>query len=372
MRVQLAGGIATGGGTTKFHDVFLEPGTTQQRLFRKNDAAAETTPWYDKPAEIGIAPDGGAGNPADPRLPWQQHDPGRPGPVRRRPQRRRPAELRLQLLRDHAAARRARRRRSSAARSTPRRRRRRPPSRRTRCAWRASTSRTTSRSARRTTATSSRRPSTTSAPRRSCTRSRTGSARRTWSPMQEVAVFADGANALTGLATGARQLHGLHHDQQRRPRDRDRLPGQGRHDGDQRPAASRDTVNGPWASASVCDLYPGKLFDRAPYALDLKKGDLSLHGAEQPLRVAVASDAVPHRRGGVRPRQRGRTLQQDGQERARGGRPQRLRVLHAAADADPGRRAGQPLVRRAGRAGVLVQVQRAPADAGPHRSSRRA
>ena len=70
MRVRLPEGIATGGGTTKFHDLFLEPGTTAQRLFRKNDAAAETTPWSDAPAEIGVAPDGGAGNPADPRLPW--------------------------------------------------------------------------------------------------------------------------------------------------------------------------------------------------------------------------------------------------------------------------------------------------------------
>src|SRR4051794_27732380 len=71
MRVQLPEGIATGGGTTKFNDVFLEPGTTAQRLFRKNTVAADETPWYDKPAEIGIAPDGGAGNPADPRLPWK-------------------------------------------------------------------------------------------------------------------------------------------------------------------------------------------------------------------------------------------------------------------------------------------------------------
>ena len=71
MRVRLLEGIATGGGTTKFRDLFLEPGTTAQRLFRKNDAAAETTPWSDAPAEIGVSPDGGAGNPADPRLPWR-------------------------------------------------------------------------------------------------------------------------------------------------------------------------------------------------------------------------------------------------------------------------------------------------------------
>ena len=43
---------------------------TRRRLFRKNDPAAIDTPWSDTPAELGIAPDGGAGNPADPRLPW--------------------------------------------------------------------------------------------------------------------------------------------------------------------------------------------------------------------------------------------------------------------------------------------------------------
>src|SRR6202012_338795 len=71
MRVHLAEGIATGGGTTKFNDVYLEPGSTvQQRLFRKNVPTAESQPWLDDPEEIGIAPDGGAGNPLDPRLPW--------------------------------------------------------------------------------------------------------------------------------------------------------------------------------------------------------------------------------------------------------------------------------------------------------------
>jgi predicted extracellular nuclease len=72
MRVRLASGIATGGGTTKFRDVFLQPGAGPfSRLFRKNDAAADTTPWSDAPDEIGIAPDGGAHNPADPRQPWR-------------------------------------------------------------------------------------------------------------------------------------------------------------------------------------------------------------------------------------------------------------------------------------------------------------
>ena len=71
MRVRLADGIATGGGTTKFRDVYLRPGTQATRLFRKNSPAAITTPWSDAPDELGVAADGGAHNPADPRLPWR-------------------------------------------------------------------------------------------------------------------------------------------------------------------------------------------------------------------------------------------------------------------------------------------------------------
>ncbi len=72
MRVRLADGIATGGGTTKFRDVYVRPGAGPfSRLFRKNSPAAITTPWSDAPDEIGIAADGGAHNPTDPRLPWR-------------------------------------------------------------------------------------------------------------------------------------------------------------------------------------------------------------------------------------------------------------------------------------------------------------
>jgi predicted extracellular nuclease len=72
MRVRLGSGIATGGGTTKFRDVFVQPGAGPfSRLFRKNSAAAITAPWSDAPDELGIAADGGAGHPADPRLPWR-------------------------------------------------------------------------------------------------------------------------------------------------------------------------------------------------------------------------------------------------------------------------------------------------------------
>ena len=200
MRVQLPEGIATGGGTTKFNDVFLEPGTTAQRLFRKNDARADDTPWYDKPAELGIAPDGGAGNPADPRLPWKSttqvnldlFDIARNvvGPLsfgfsyyKIMPQVGGPAV-------------------SDRARPDQRRRaaRRRPRSRPTRSAWRASTSRTTSRSGRRTTVT--RSPQAEYNERTDAIvkaiKDRLGAPDVV--AMQEVAVFADGANALTGLA----------------------------------------------------------------------------------------------------------------------------------------------------------------------------
>ena len=71
MRVRLPEAIATGGGTTKFRDVFVEPGTVAERLFRQNNQAAINTPWSDAPAELGISPDAGAGNPADPRMPWR-------------------------------------------------------------------------------------------------------------------------------------------------------------------------------------------------------------------------------------------------------------------------------------------------------------
>ena len=183
MRVRLPEAIATGGGTTKFRDVFVEPGTTAQRLFRKNDAAAETTPWSDTPAEIGIAPDGGAGNPADPRLPWRSttqvdldlFDVVRDvvGPLSYGFSF---YKVMPQLTRRARADDPARPDQRHRAADGP------GPAREHACGSRASTSRTTSRSARRTTATSSPRPSTTSAPTRSCARSRTGSRRPTSSP----------------------------------------------------------------------------------------------------------------------------------------------------------------------------------------------
>ena len=67
MRVQLPVGIATGGGTTKFRDLFIEPGTNARRLFRQNKDAAITSPWSDAPASRRRG-EGGGNNPADPRI----------------------------------------------------------------------------------------------------------------------------------------------------------------------------------------------------------------------------------------------------------------------------------------------------------------
>src|SRR3954454_1332407 len=273
MRVQLPVGIATGGGTTKFNDVFLEPGTTAERLFRKNTVAADETPWYDKPAEIGIAPDGGAGNPADPRLPWKSttqvnldlFDIARNvvGPLSYTfsyyeimPQLGGPTPT-IERGPINAVA---------------------PP---TAPAQPANTLRVASFNV------ENFFPVGKDNDGHVITQpeydERTGAIVRAIKDrlaapdvvaMQEVAVFADGSNALTGLAQALGNYTGYittNND------------GRGIATGflvkDGTTATNGrllgNTVNGPWASSSVCDLYPGKLFDRAPYALDIKKGDLS-------------------------------------------------------------------------------------------------
>ena len=103
--------------------------------------------------------------------------------------------------------------------------------------------------------------------------------------VQEVAVFADGANALTGLAAALGNYT---------PYITTNNDGRGIATGFLVKAGTTatngrligNTVLGTWSGESVCDLYvadgsdpgseqDGKLFDRAPYALDLKKGDLS-------------------------------------------------------------------------------------------------
>ncbi len=136
-------GIATGGGTTKFRDLFLEPGTTARRLFRKNDAAAETTPWSDAPAEIGVVARRRRRQPGRSAPAVAVADADRPRPVRRHAQRRRPADVQLQLLQGHAAAaRRGSQRRRAADDPARPDQRRRPadragPAGRTRSAWRS-------------------------------------------------------------------------------------------------------------------------------------------------------------------------------------------------------------------------------------------
>lgn len=59
MRVRLKQGIANSGGTSKFGELFLTPGSTLRRVFR-TDAAADL---------IGTDADAGAGNPANPARP---------------------------------------------------------------------------------------------------------------------------------------------------------------------------------------------------------------------------------------------------------------------------------------------------------------
>ena len=236
MRVQLPEGIATGGGTTKFHDVFVEPGTTAQRLFRKNDPAANSTPWHDKPAELGIAPDGGAGNPADPRLPWKsttqvdldlfdiarnvvgplsfgfsyykimpQLGGARPPTIERGPINAAAPPTAPGAAGQHAARGELQRRELLPGREGERRPRD---------------------HAGRVQRAHGRDREGDQGPPRRAGRGRRPGGRGVRRRRQR----ADRPGA------GARQLHGLHHDQQRRPRDRDRLPGQGRDDGHQRPA----------------------------------------------------------------------------------------------------------------------------------------
>lgn len=59
MRVTLPVGIANSGGTTKFGEVFLTPGTTKQRVFRQNPA----------PSLLALLEDAGSGDPNNPFAP---------------------------------------------------------------------------------------------------------------------------------------------------------------------------------------------------------------------------------------------------------------------------------------------------------------
>ena len=92
--------------------------------------------------------------------------------------------------------------------------------------------------------------------------------------VQEVAVFADGSNALTGLAAALGNYTGYI-----APNNDGRGIATGFLVKNGTTATSGEVigeeVGSPWGSAGVCDLHPGPLFDRAPYKLELKKGDLS-------------------------------------------------------------------------------------------------
>ena len=88
-------------------------------------------------------------------------------------------------------------------------------------------------------------------------------------------MFADGANALTGLAAALGNYTpyiATNND------GRGIAPGFLVKDGT---TATGGGVIGadrpsPWGSTSVCDLHPGPLFDRAPYKIEVKKGDIAL------------------------------------------------------------------------------------------------
>ena len=207
MRVKLDEGIATGGGTTKFRDVFLKPGhTAPAAVPQERDRRGRAQPWTDQPAGDRH------------RARRRRRQPGRPAPAVAL------ADTQVDLdLFDVAhnvvgpltytfsfyeimpqLPRRARTtassRRSRAGRSTPPTRRPRRPSRRTRCGSPPSTSRTTSRWARSTTATHHPGRVRRQDRHRSSRRSTTSSSDPDVVAVQEVAVFANGHNALTGLA----------------------------------------------------------------------------------------------------------------------------------------------------------------------------
>ena len=120
--------------------------------------------------------------------------------------------------------------------------------------------------------------------------------------VQEVAVFADGANALTGLAQALGNYTPYIATNNDGRGIAPGLPGQDRHDR-LRPAAcsAPSEIYNDLAARARATSARGKLFDRAPFELDIKKGDIALDGAEQPLRVAVARERVPDLGGRVRP-----------------------------------------------------------------------
>ena len=106
--------------------------------------------------------------------------------------------------------------------------------------------------------------------------------------VQEVAVFADGANALTGLAAALGNYTGyITTNNDGRGIATGFLVKNGTTASNGRPdRQGRSQAHG--GSSTVCDLHPGPLFDRAPYVIDLPQGRSVVHRDEQPLGVAVA------------------------------------------------------------------------------------
>ena len=281
-----------------------------------------TTPWSDAPAELGIAPDGGAGNPADPRLPWfstrrststcSTSSRNVVGPL----------SFSFSFYKVMPQLDGARRRRSSAARSTPPTRRRRP----TPAAEHAARRRLQRREllpGRQ----GERRPRhhagrvRRARPTRSCSAIRNLLKEPDVIAVQEVAVFADGANALTGLAAGARQLHAATSPPTTtaaasRPASWSRTARR-------RPTARVIGADGRrpvGAARASCDLLPGQAVrPRAVRARRSRRATSVVHGAEQPLRVAVAPERVPRSPRRTYVRQHGRDAAAAGQERARRG-----------------------------------------------------
>lgn len=95
MRVELAVGTANSGGTNKFGELFMTPGTERDRVFRN-----ETEPGL-----IATDADAGAGDGQPVPRRRRLHHRGRGRPLRHRREHRRPHDFRLLELQDHGPAR---------------------------------------------------------------------------------------------------------------------------------------------------------------------------------------------------------------------------------------------------------------------------
>ena len=333
MRVRLPEGIATGGGTTKFRDLFLEPGTTAQRLFRKNDAGGGDDAVVGRARRDRRVARRRRRQPGRSAPAVALADADRPRPVRRHAQRRRPADVQLQLLQGHAAAAGAglndgeqptieRGPINAAA----------PP---TAPAQPANSIRVASFNVENLFPVGKvndghviTQPEYDERVHAIVQAIRHRLREPDVVAVQEVAVFADGANALTGLAAALGNYTGyIATNNDGRGIATGFLVKNGTTATNGR-LIGKDAPS-PWGSSTVCDLHPGPLFDRAPYALDLQKGDLSFtamsnHWASQSHETACRTEEAKY------VREQAADAAAAGPQRARGGRPERLRVLDAA------------------------------------------